>query len=64
VTAQQRAFFRQIPKVELHCHPLGAMREETFLDLARIHNAPVPADMVAGSTPGGASRWACSMRCA
>lgn len=48
VTAQQRAFFRQIPKVELHCHLLGAMREETFLDLARIHDAPVPADMVAG----------------
>lgn len=48
VTPDQRAFFRQMPKVELHCHLLGAMREATFLDLARQHDAPVPADMVAG----------------
>lgn len=48
VSADQRAFFKRLPKVELHCHLLGAMREETFRDLARRYDAPIPADMAAG----------------
>ena len=48
VTAQQRDFFTRLPKVELHCHLLGAMREETFRDLAKVYDAPIPADMAEG----------------
>ncbi|WP_221227009.1 adenosine deaminase family protein [Novosphingobium sediminicola] len=48
VRADQRAFFTRLPKVELHCHLLGAMREETFRDLARRYDAPIPSDMAAG----------------
>jgi adenosine deaminase len=35
-------FLRLIPKAELHCHLLGAVRYATFLDLARQAGAPVP----------------------
>lgn len=45
VRPDQREFFIQMPKVELHCHLLGAMREATFRDLARRYDAPIPADM-------------------
>jgi len=48
VTPDQRAFFTRLPKVELHCHLLGAMREATFRDLAQRYDAPIPADMAAG----------------
>ena len=48
VSAGQREFFTRLPKVELHCHLLGAMREVTFRDLARRYDAPIPADMAAG----------------
>lgn len=41
VTPAQRAFFRAMPKVELHCHLLGAVRHETFADLAARHGAPL-----------------------
>jgi adenine deaminase len=34
-------FFRAIPKVELHCHLLGAVRHETFADLAARAKAPL-----------------------
>lgn len=40
-TAAQRAVFHAIPKVELHCHLLGAVRRETFTDLVRRRGAPI-----------------------
>lgn len=43
VSDAQRAFFRTMPKVELHCHLLGAIRRETFVDLVRTRNAPIDA---------------------
>ncbi len=35
------AFFQAIPKVELHCHLLGTVREATFRDLARRSKSPL-----------------------
>lgn len=34
---------RAIPKVELHCHLYGAVRKETFAQLAQTHRAPISA---------------------
>lgn len=48
VSPEQRAFFHAIPKVELHCHLLGAVRHDTFADLAARHRAPVTPDEIAG----------------
>lgn len=48
VSTDQRKFFTRLPKVEIHCHLLGAMREETFRDLAIRYDAPIPSDMAAG----------------
>src|SRR5260370_338085 len=36
-----RAFFKAIPKVELHCHLLGAVRHQTFIALAEKSRAPL-----------------------
>ena len=41
MTPAHRAFFRALPKVELHCHLLGAMRRETFIALAERGTAPI-----------------------
>jgi adenosine deaminase len=41
VTAAHRAFFKAMPKIELHCHLLGAVRRETFIALAERGNAPI-----------------------
>jgi len=59
--AAQRQFFRALPKVELHCHLLGAVRRETFTDLVRERGAPITADEIAafyarGSKPIGVLR--------
>jgi adenosine deaminase len=48
VSAAQAAFFSAIPKVELHCHLLGAIRRDTFLDLVRRREAPITEAEVAG----------------
>jgi adenine deaminase len=48
VTPEQRRFFQQIPKVELHCHLLGAVRRETFAALAHKHSAPLSAEDIEG----------------
>lgn len=44
----QRRFFREIPKVEIHCHLLGAIRQDTFADLAARRSAPISAAEIEG----------------
>jgi adenosine deaminase len=57
----QREVFRAIPKVELHCHLLGAVRRETFAELVQARGAPISAGEIAafyerGSKPIGVLR--------
>ncbi len=54
-------FLRLIPKAELHCHLLGTVRHQTFLDMARARNAPlekseIDAFYTRGEKPVGAIR--------
>ncbi len=61
VPAELQAFFRALPKVELHCHLLGAVRRQTFAELAFRPGSPVTAaDVEAfytrGDKPVGAIR--------
>src|SRR5258706_290455 len=61
VTVAQRRFFHRMPKVELHCHLLGAVRQETFKALAARHAAPItPQDIsdfyTRGAKPVGVLR--------
>ncbi|MDE1180415.1 adenosine deaminase [Paraburkholderia sp.] len=46
ITPAHRAFFQGIPKVELHCHLLGAVRRETFIALAERTRAPIERDEI------------------
>jgi len=39
-------FLRSVPKVELHCHLEGTVRQATFADLARKHSVALPTDDV------------------
>jgi adenosine deaminase len=60
-TDAQRAVFRAIPKVELHCHLLGSVRRETFTDMVRRRGAPITEAEIAafyerGSKPVGVLR--------
>jgi adenosine deaminase len=41
-------FIRDMPKVELHVHLQGATQPETWLELAKRNNVPLPVDTVAG----------------
>ncbi|MBL8378252.1 MAG: adenosine deaminase [Burkholderiales bacterium] len=55
------AFSRALPKVELHCHLLGAVRRDTFTELVRRERAPISDDEIAayytrGTKPIGAIR--------
>lgn len=50
----QRHFFRSIPKVELHCHLLGSVRRDTFVELARMHSAPLSDEEMEGFYRRGA----------
>jgi adenosine deaminase len=52
--AAQRQFFRAIPKVELHCHLLGAVRRETFTALVRQRGAPITDGEIAAFYARGA----------
>jgi adenosine deaminase len=61
VDAAQRQFFRALPKVELHCHLLGAVRRETFTDMVRERGAPITEAEIAafyarGEKPVGVLR--------
>jgi adenosine deaminase len=56
-----RAFFAAMPKAELHCHLLGAVRRGTFADLVAKHRAPLSAAEIAsfyerGEKPVGVLR--------
>ena len=42
------AFIREMPKVELHVHFLGAMQPETVLELARRNNVTLPYNTLEG----------------
>src|SRR5260370_34331701 len=53
ITPAHRAFFKAIPKVELHCHLLGAVRHQTFIALAEKSRAPLErAEIAAFYTRG------------
>jgi adenosine deaminase len=41
-------FIRQMPKVELHVHVLGAIEPETLLKLAHTHGVELPANSLEG----------------
>ena len=61
IPPQLLPFFRALPKVELHCHLLGAVRQATFAELSAKARVPVPAaDVQAfytrGDKPVGAIR--------
>jgi adenosine deaminase len=43
---RHKAFFLQLPKIELHCHLLGTVRHKTFEDLVRKHRARLSCDEV------------------
>lgn len=60
-TDAQRAVFRALPKVELHCHLLGSVRRETFTDMVQRRGAPITEAEIAafyerGSKPVGVLR--------
>ena len=60
-TDAQRAVFRAIPKVELHCHLLGSVRRETFTEMVRRRGAPITEAEIAafyerGEKPVGVLR--------
>ena len=46
MTFDIEAFCHAIPKVELHCHLYGTVREATFRDLARKAKAPLTDDEI------------------
>ncbi|MDB5454908.1 MAG: adenosine deaminase [Caulobacter sp.] len=54
VDAARRQFFRALPKIELHCHLLGAVRRDTFTALARKHGAPITDAEIAAFYARGA----------
>lgn len=39
-------FFQAIPKIELHCHLLGTIQEQTFRELAVKSRAPISSDEI------------------
>lgn len=48
MTEEHMAFFRAIPKTELHCHLLGTTRKETFEDLVKEAGADVSQEEIDG----------------
>jgi adenosine deaminase len=52
--AARRRFFRALPKVELHCHLLGAVRRDTFTALVRERGAPITDAEIAAFYARGA----------
>ena len=48
ITPAHRHFFRALPKAELHCHLLGAVRHDTFVALAERTSAPIARSEIDG----------------
>ncbi|OGR85717.1 MAG: adenosine deaminase [Elusimicrobia bacterium RIFCSPHIGHO2_02_FULL_57_9] len=45
------AFFRRLPKTDIHCHLDGSLRPATVLELARRYKVKMPADNLEDLTP-------------
>ena len=45
-TAELTAFVHAIPKMELHCHLLGTVRKNTFIELVQRAKAPLALDEI------------------
>lgn len=45
-TAELTAFCHAIPKMELHCHLLGTVRKNTFIELAERSQAPLTREEI------------------
>ncbi len=61
IPAALQAFFHGLPKVELHCHLLGTVRRQTFIELAQraqapLSNAEIEAFYTRGDKPVGVLR--------
>src|SRR5690625_6752863 len=42
VAKNARAYLKELPKADLHCHLLGTVRASTFAELARRENLTLP----------------------
>ena len=58
------SFFQAMPKIALHDHLLGTVREATFQDLARQRGAAITAEAIAAFYRRGDKLSACCGRCA
>ncbi|WP_309678636.1 adenosine deaminase [Polaromonas sp.] len=61
ISEKSEDFLRAMPKAELHCHLLGTVRRDTFIDLARRAKAPLTSEEIAafytrGDKPVGVLR--------
>lgn len=48
LTPAHYRLFQEMPKIELHCHLLGTVRQQTFIDLVRKYKAPISDEEIAG----------------
>jgi adenosine deaminase len=53
----RQEFLRRLPKVELHCHLYGAVRKETFAEMAARRNAPITAAQIDQSYTRARKPW-------
>lgn len=48
LTEAHHRLFHEMPKTELHCHLLGTVRKQTFIDLAKKYQAPLTNEEITG----------------